>query len=49
MALGADRASSALTQQGAPPDGLAYWLISGRDDAEFGRRVSEWVAGGYVP
>ena len=32
-----------------PPDGLAYRLISGPDDADFCRRVSELVASGYVP
>ncbi len=38
-----------IAQQSNPPDRLAYRLISGRDDAEFCRRVSEWVACGYVP
>jgi hypothetical protein len=32
-----------------PPDGLAYRLISGADDPDFCRRVSDWVAAGYVP
>jgi hypothetical protein len=38
-----------IAQPTDPPDGLVYRLISGPDDAEFCRRVSEWVARGYVP
>ena len=38
-----------VAHESNPPDGLAYRLISGPDDAEFCRRVSHWVARGYVP
>lgn len=37
------------SQRVSPPDGLAYRLISGPDDADFCRRVSQWVSAGYVP
>jgi hypothetical protein len=45
----ADNASAAHTQQSGSPDGLAYRLLTGRDDADFCRRVSEWIGSGYTP
>jgi hypothetical protein len=38
-----------VTPESNPPGRLAYRLITGPDDAEFCRRVSDWVARGYVP
>ena len=37
-----------FSRSAAPPDGLpTYRVLTGRDDAEFCRRVSEAVASGY--
>jgi hypothetical protein len=49
MALDADKVNTARTNGSGAPDGLAYRLITGRDDADFCRRVSEWIGCGYVP
>jgi hypothetical protein len=38
-----------LSPRRTPPGGHAYRLVSGPDDAAFCRRVSAWLAQGYVP